>query len=241
MTARAFITGIGGQDGTYLAERLVAESGVESEEQLALCLVPGNAEPGQSIELPKRQFDLLVSEPVEFPLYTSSIRLTDQPGELIAVDNHNRHPVAVFRGQILVVVNVHKHQASVVPLDDRRDLARHPLARAARGPDHQLHRLHPRSFANCLRLAPSARAGVVRLHTLTPPPERAFCLMSDQRELLAQWSQSQGNLRRFLEDRALPPRQRCEGVAGLPNHGGHPPTPLGALLRDRLGRPLTDN
>ena len=29
--------------------------------------------------------------------------------------------------------------------------------------------------------------------------------MSDQRELLAQWSQSQGNLRRFLEDRALPP------------------------------------
>ena len=52
----------------------------------ALCLVPGSAEPGQEIELVDRQFDLLVSEPVEFPLYTSSIRLTDQPGELIAVD-----------------------------------------------------------------------------------------------------------------------------------------------------------
>jgi hypothetical protein len=51
-----------------------------------LCLVPGSAEPGQEIELAERQFDLLVSEPVEFPLYTSSIRLTDQPGELVAVD-----------------------------------------------------------------------------------------------------------------------------------------------------------
>ena len=29
--------------------------------------------------------------------------------------------------------------------------------------------------------------------------------MSDQREILAQWSQSQGNLRRFLEDRVIPP------------------------------------
>ena len=34
----------------------------------------------------ERQFDLLVSEPVEFPLYTSSIRLTDRPGELVPVD-----------------------------------------------------------------------------------------------------------------------------------------------------------
>jgi hypothetical protein len=52
----------------------------------ALCLVPGSAEPGHEIELTGRQFDLLVSEPVEFPLYTSSIRLTDRPGELVAVD-----------------------------------------------------------------------------------------------------------------------------------------------------------
>ncbi|HEX5104729.1 MAG TPA: Hsp70 family protein, partial [Pirellulaceae bacterium] len=58
----------------------------EPRAPFALCLVPGSAEPGQEIELTERQFDLLVSEPVEFPLYTSSIRLTDQPGELVAVD-----------------------------------------------------------------------------------------------------------------------------------------------------------
>ena len=36
--------------------------------------------------LAEQSFDLLVSEPVEFPLFTSSIRLTDQPGELVPVD-----------------------------------------------------------------------------------------------------------------------------------------------------------
>jgi hypothetical protein len=61
--------------------------GVEAVPPAALCLVPGNAEPGQSIELTDRQFDLLVSEPVEFPLYTSSIRLTDRPGELVSIDS----------------------------------------------------------------------------------------------------------------------------------------------------------
>ena len=41
--------------------------------------------------------------------------------------------------------------------------------------------------------------------------------MSDQREILAQWSQSQGNLRRFLEERVMPPldddAQRTAGRA----------------------------
>ena len=41
--------------------------------------------------------------------------------------------------------------------------------------------------------------------------------MSEQREFLAQWSVSQGNLRRFLEDLALPPldddAQRTAGQA----------------------------
>ncbi len=51
-----------------------------------ICLLPGSAEPGQEIKLPDRQFDLLVSEPAEFPLYVSSTRLADRPGEMFAVD-----------------------------------------------------------------------------------------------------------------------------------------------------------
>jgi hypothetical protein len=50
---------------------------------LALCLVPAGVEPGHDVDVTERSFDLRVSEPVEFPLYVSSTRLTDRPGELL--------------------------------------------------------------------------------------------------------------------------------------------------------------
>lgn len=59
--------------------------GFESDPPSAICLLPGNAEPGQEIVL-DRNFHLLVSEPVEFPLYVSSTRLADRPGEVLVVD-----------------------------------------------------------------------------------------------------------------------------------------------------------
>ena len=60
--------------------------GIESQPPQAICLLPGNAEPGQEIKLPFRQFDLVVSEPAEFPLYVSSTRLADRPGEMLPID-----------------------------------------------------------------------------------------------------------------------------------------------------------
>ena len=77
--ARTYYIGVEDRNATE------ARNATEVVPHSALCLVPGSAEPGQDIELPQ-PFDLLVSEPVEFPLYTSSVRLTDLPGELIAVD-----------------------------------------------------------------------------------------------------------------------------------------------------------
>ncbi|MDZ4821593.1 MAG: Hsp70 family protein, partial [Planctomycetota bacterium] len=53
----------------------------------AICLVPASAEAGQEVDLRDRQFQLRVSEPVEFPLFVSSTRLTDKPGEVIVVDS----------------------------------------------------------------------------------------------------------------------------------------------------------
>ena len=52
----------------------------------ALCLLPAGIEPGHEVDLTQQQFQLLVSQPIEFPLYVSSTRLTDKPGELIEVD-----------------------------------------------------------------------------------------------------------------------------------------------------------
>lgn len=62
--------------------------GVEDEagRHQALCLLPAGIEPGHEIDLTQRQFELLVSQPIEFPLYVSSTRLTDKPGDLVEVD-----------------------------------------------------------------------------------------------------------------------------------------------------------
>lgn len=51
----------------------------------AMCLLPATTEPGQEIDLQHR-FQLRVSEPVEFPLFVSSTRLIDAPGQLVPID-----------------------------------------------------------------------------------------------------------------------------------------------------------
>ncbi len=71
--------------------------GVESDSPTAVCLVPGSAQPGQDIALQDRTFQLLISEPAEFPLFVSSTRLTDQPGELVAIDREQMSPLPPIR------------------------------------------------------------------------------------------------------------------------------------------------
>lgn len=51
----------------------------------AICLLPGNAEAGQTIEL-DRVFQLAISQPVEFSLFVSSTRLADSAGQMIDID-----------------------------------------------------------------------------------------------------------------------------------------------------------
>ena len=69
--ARTYYVGVEGADAGDAAQ--------------ALCLIPAGVEPGQQVEL-DRKFDLLIDQPVEFPLYVSSTRLTDRPGELLPFD-----------------------------------------------------------------------------------------------------------------------------------------------------------
>jgi len=64
---------------------------------LAVCLVPAGTEPGHDVDLTSRRFDLTVAEPVEFPLYFSSTRLTDKPGELVEVDREQMTPLPPMR------------------------------------------------------------------------------------------------------------------------------------------------
>ena len=52
----------------------------------AMCLLPAGIEPGQEVDLEQHQFELLVSQPIELPLFVSSTRLTDKPGQLVQID-----------------------------------------------------------------------------------------------------------------------------------------------------------
>ena len=71
--------------------------GIAGEPPFAVCLVPGNAEPGQDFALTDRVFHLTISEPVEFPLYVSSTRLADLPGQLLPLDREQMSPLPPIR------------------------------------------------------------------------------------------------------------------------------------------------
>jgi molecular chaperone DnaK (HSP70) len=51
-----------------------------------LCVVPRDAQEGDEISIDHRDFDLLMGQPVAFPLASSSIRADDKPGDLVPAD-----------------------------------------------------------------------------------------------------------------------------------------------------------
>ncbi len=71
--------------------------GVAGEPPMAVCLVPGSAEPGQQFELRDPQFELLVRQPVQFPLYVSSVRLADHAGQVLGVDREQMSTLPPIR------------------------------------------------------------------------------------------------------------------------------------------------
>ena len=68
-----------------IATRNKSEIDSNSDAEEALCLVPGGAEPGARITL-DRTFELTIGTPVRFPIYASSVRLNDRPGEIVTIN-----------------------------------------------------------------------------------------------------------------------------------------------------------
>src|SRR5690606_4028589 len=73
------------------------ETGEASGALQAICLVPAGVEPGDAIDLSQRQFELRVSQPIEFPRFVSSTRLTDSAGEIVALDREQLTPLPPIR------------------------------------------------------------------------------------------------------------------------------------------------
>ncbi len=78
--------GVGVRIAAGLARTYYIGAETAGAEPTAVCLLPAEIEAGQEVDLADRTFELLIRHPVEFPLYVSSTRLTDRPGELLSVD-----------------------------------------------------------------------------------------------------------------------------------------------------------
>jgi hypothetical protein len=72
--------------GVRIAASLARSYYIGIGDNRAMCVMPGNAEPGQSFDLDSQTFMLTISQPVEFSIFVSSIRLADQPGEILLID-----------------------------------------------------------------------------------------------------------------------------------------------------------
>ena len=58
----------------------------EATDRPWLCVVPRDAQEGDEIAIADRDFDLLMGQPVAFPLASSSVRPDDKPGDLVPAD-----------------------------------------------------------------------------------------------------------------------------------------------------------
>ncbi len=59
---------------------------ISAEPDQAMCVMPANAQPGQSFQLNKRPLQLIVGQPVQFPMFVSSTQLLHQAGDIVPVD-----------------------------------------------------------------------------------------------------------------------------------------------------------
>ena len=58
----------------------------EAADKPWLCVVPRDAQEGEEIAIAGHDFDLLMGQPVAFPLASSSVRPDDRPGDLVRAD-----------------------------------------------------------------------------------------------------------------------------------------------------------
>ena len=88
--ARTYYVGVATDDKTGKTGKTEktgasSETGNVGKTAKAVCLLPARAEPGDEVTLPKT-FELAVDRPVSFPIFVSSVRTTDAPGDLVEID-----------------------------------------------------------------------------------------------------------------------------------------------------------
>ncbi len=67
---------------------IAVESGSHEAGAPVLCVVPRRLEEGQEVKLPKPELELALGQPVLFPLFTSTVRGKDKPGDVLTIPAH---------------------------------------------------------------------------------------------------------------------------------------------------------
>src|SRR6202011_4368698 len=62
-----------------------AQTAVADSQKTVLCVVPQRLEEGQEVTLAKPELELALGQPVVFPLFTSTVRADDLPGDVLTV------------------------------------------------------------------------------------------------------------------------------------------------------------
>ena len=79
----------------------------------AVCIMPGSAQAGESFTLDDQQFLLTLSQPVEFPIFVSSVRLADKVGQVIPLDQEQLRPLPPIRTVLKVKSKNEKRDVAV--------------------------------------------------------------------------------------------------------------------------------
>ncbi|MEP3480691.1 MAG: Hsp70 family protein [Fuerstiella sp.] len=73
-----------------------SNNNTSSQQPSALCLISAGTEPGETSKI-DRTFEVKTGQPVEFPIYVSSTRLTDQPSTLVEFDSEKMSALPAIR------------------------------------------------------------------------------------------------------------------------------------------------
>jgi molecular chaperone DnaK (HSP70) len=67
---------------------IAVDTGRRDAASPVLCVVPRRLEEGQEVKLPKPELELALGQPVLFPLFTSTVRGKDKPGDVLTIPPH---------------------------------------------------------------------------------------------------------------------------------------------------------
>lgn len=70
---------------------------VEDSPPQAMCIMPANSMPLDRYRMDQHPFELMVGQPVQFPLLQSSTNLVHKPGEIVPVDTHSMSAMSPIR------------------------------------------------------------------------------------------------------------------------------------------------